>query len=98
MDCWNKGQCGKNGPNGRDGQGPCDFCGPEGYCCRKENNNYWRKTNGCDGTIGGESGHRCAAKHGISFIIFLTLSIKTIHSSKILRTSPRNLNFKVARL
>ena len=69
MDCWNKGQCGwTNGPKGHDGQGPCEFCGSEGYCCRKESSSYWDKTNGCDGTIGGESGHQCVAKPGIILI------------------------------
>jgi len=47
-DCW--GPCNYK-------QGTCAYCGT-GVCCRKG----WRdKTNGCDGSIGG-NGHRCVAK------------------------------------
>merc|ERR1719205_367778 len=35
-------------------QGKCNWCGPDGWCCRKD----W-VGNGCDGTIGGPSNHQC---------------------------------------
>ena len=78
-DCWNVGQCGYDGPNGRDGQGPCEFCGPEGYCCKKESAGWWDKTNGCDGTIGGEAGHRCVNKPGIIVISFSCPYLSRFH-------------------
>ena len=34
--------------------GPCDWCGPSGSCCRKNS-----KKNGCDGKIGGSGHHAC---------------------------------------
>ena len=43
--CWWK--CNKK-------QGPCDWCGT-GMCCKKGETG-----NGCDGTFGGESDHRCS--------------------------------------
>ena len=43
-DCWNG--CKKE-------QGKCDWCGADGWCCRKG----W-VGNGCDGNIGG-GGHQC---------------------------------------
>ena len=47
-DCWSKckGQ-----------EGKCDWCGTEGWCCKKSSIG-----NGCDGSFGGESGHRCVLK------------------------------------
>jgi len=64
-DCLNKGECGNYGNMySRGGQGPCNYCGPEGYCCRKEKSGWWDKTSGCDGTFGGERGHQCAARPG----------------------------------
>ena len=36
------------------GQGKCDWCGTEGYCCMK---NY--PEGGCDGSFGGETRHEC---------------------------------------
>ena len=38
-------------------EGKCDWCGTEGWCCRKG-----FIGNGCDGSFGGESGHRCVLK------------------------------------
>ena len=38
-------------------QGKCDWCGMDGWCCRKD----W-VGNGCDGTFGGPSSHRCVLK------------------------------------
>ena len=34
--------------------GKCNWCGPDGWCCRKD----WVE-NGCDGTIGGPGNHQC---------------------------------------
>ena len=48
--CWS--ECNK-----RDGK--CDFCGSNGYCCRKGYNN-----NGCDGKIGGNDHHICVTYPG----------------------------------
>ena len=48
--CW-------AGCNGK--QGKCDWCGTEGYCCRK---NYGTISNGCDDTFGGENDHTCVLK------------------------------------
>ena len=68
--CYTKdGNCGYDGNYLRGGQGPCNYCGPEGYCCRKEKSGWWDKTSGCDGTFGGETGHRCAAKPGIILVV-----------------------------
>ena len=50
-DCW--GACHQQ-------EGYCGWCGDDGLCCRKG----W-EGNGCDGEIGGHSGHRCAANPGI---------------------------------
>ena len=47
--CWN--ECSQK-------QGDCEYCG-SGLCCRKS---YEFKTNGCDGTIGGDDAHVCVAK------------------------------------
>ena len=48
MDCWQGYACGGT-------QGPCAWCGPDGYCCKKG----WTG-NGCDGTMGiAGSGHDC---------------------------------------
>ena len=38
--------------------GPCAFCGT-GLCCRKGGSD---KSNGCDGSIGGNGIHACVAK------------------------------------
>ena len=38
-------------------QGKCNWCGPEGWCCRLN----W-VGNGCDGNIGGLSNHQCVLK------------------------------------
>ena len=43
-------------------QGKCDWCGMDGWCCRKGTD--W-VGNGCDGTFGGPSSHRCVLKPGI---------------------------------
>ena len=40
-------------------QGPCTWCGTNGFCCRKD----W-KGNGCDGLFGGKSSHVCVLKPG----------------------------------
>ena len=47
-DCWNG--CSQK-------QGKCDWCGADGWCCRKD----WAG-NGCDGTFGGEKGHQCVLR------------------------------------
>ena len=39
-------------------QGRCDWCGMDGWCCRKD-----RVGNGCDGTFGGLN-HQCVLKPG----------------------------------
>jgi len=49
QDCWNIGGCSK---------GSCSWCGPNGYCCRIKD----PEGTGCDGKIGGDGHHRCAAK------------------------------------
>ena len=50
-ECWlSKYKCNKQ-------EGKCDWCGTEGWCCRKD-----FIGNGCDGSFGGESGHRCVLK------------------------------------
>ena len=49
-DCW--GGCNSQ-------QGKCDWCGTDGWCCRKD----WIG-NGCDGTFGGQSNHQCVLKPG----------------------------------
>ena len=49
--CWK--QCNRQ-------QGKCDWCGSDGYCCRK---NFWKNTeNGCDGSFGGNRKHACVLK------------------------------------
>merc|ERR1711902_183271 len=45
-DCWSK--CNAI-------QGRCDWCGTEGFCCRKN----WDAGNGCDGSFGGKEKHEC---------------------------------------
>jgi len=40
--------------NCNDTQGQCDWCGNDGWCCRKE---FYG--NGCDGFIGGTNQHEC---------------------------------------
>jgi len=49
-DCW-------NGCNYK--QGKCDWCGTDGWCCRKG----W-VGNGCDGNVGGSNGHQCQLNPG----------------------------------
>ena len=57
-ECW--GNC---------GQGPCEYCGSMGYCCRKNYTDITDNDNsfydgGCDGTFGGENRHECSIKPG----------------------------------
>jgi len=40
-------------------EGPCDYCGPQGMCCRVKDTG-----NGCDGKIGGDGHHMCTPKFG----------------------------------
>ena len=40
-------------------QGKCDWCGVDGWCCRKD----W-VGNGCDGTFGNPDHHQCVLKPG----------------------------------
>ena len=49
-------------------QGPCDWCGNESWCCRREPE-YEYIGNGCDGTFGGEGKHTCSLNPGILFNI-----------------------------
>ena len=44
--------------------GPCDWCGPDGWCCRLN-----RVRNGCDGTFGGANQHQCVLNPGIYGIL-----------------------------
>ena len=39
-------------------QGKCDWCGADGWCCRKGAD--WRGS-GCDGTRGGPNNHQCVS-------------------------------------
>ena len=48
-DCWN--DCKYH-------QGKCDWCGPDGWCCREG----WIG-NGCTGTIGGSFNHQCVLNY-----------------------------------
>ena len=48
-DCWNG--CKKQ-------QGKCEWCGFDGYCCRKN----FAPGNGCDGSFGGQNRHVCVLK------------------------------------
>ena len=50
LDCWSK--CGSK-------QGPCDWCGEVGTCCKK---GYHDTSSGCDGTIGGRNRHECVLR------------------------------------
>ena len=50
-DCWTG--CNRT-------QGMCDWCGFDGWCCRKD----WIG-NGCDGNFGGPNNHQCVLKAGI---------------------------------
>ena len=43
--------------------GPCDWCGDVGLCCRKE----WIG-NGCNGSIGGASQHECVLNPGTNIL------------------------------
>ena len=49
--------------NGMEGQ--CDWCGNDGWCCRKE----WIG-NGCDGTIGGINRHECVLNPGKNILSY----------------------------
>ena len=61
-DCW--ANCGNQ-------QGPCNWCGSKGVCCRVD----WSDTsNGCDGTIGGNNIHECVLKPGLLKIVKLRIS------------------------
>ena len=44
-DCWN--ECNET-------QGPCSWCGPEGWCCSKDFKHY-----GCGGSFKVENYHVC---------------------------------------
>ena len=57
--CWSG--CGSQ-------QGPCAWCGPNGMCCRKGYNG-----DGCDGTVGGDTGHQCVAASNTNGNIILTV-------------------------
>ena len=78
-DCWYK--CNRR-------QGPCPWCGSEGYCCTQQND--WNDTsNGCDGTFGGVSMHECALKPSnllVKIKVFSTSSksFEIFHVSKII--------------
>ena len=56
-------------------QGRCDWCGMDGFCCRKD-----RIGNGCDGTFGGQN-HQCVLKPGNVFLV------SSISSKKQMKTS-----------
>ena len=45
--------------------GPCDWCGNVGLCCRKE----WIG-NGCDGSIGGTNIHECVLSPGKNILSY----------------------------
>ena len=49
--------------NGMEGQ--CDWCGNDGWCCRKE----WIG-NGCDGSIGGTNRHACVLNPGKNILSY----------------------------
>ena len=74
QDCWE--DCNKI-------QGKCSWCGSMGYCCTKAKD--YEKSNGCDGTFGGDEIHVCALPPGnysiysymFSFMFFL-ISMFTI--------------------
>jgi len=51
-DCWS--HC-----NGS--QGPCLWCGNFGYCCTQKPG-WTDVSNGCDGSIGGQTGHECSLR------------------------------------
>ena len=55
-DCWN--DC-------NDIQGRCEWCGNDGWCCRKE----WIG-NGCDGSIGGTNSHECVLNPGKNILSY----------------------------
>ena len=50
-------------------QGRCNWCGTDGYCCRKG----WSIGNGCDGTFGGTGHHLCLLKSSAGNYIFTLL-------------------------
>ena len=59
-------------------QGKCDWCGSEGYCCRKN----WKAGNGCDGSFGGTKKHECALKHlpeSGKYLIFHLICVLQLH-------------------
>ena len=55
--CWQ--QC-QNDSSAIGSKGPCEFCGTEGFCCRRSGNQVNGKINGCDGFMGGLNNHECA--------------------------------------
>ena len=55
-------------------QGPCEWCGTEGWCCRLG----WTG-NGCDGSMGAEGmGHVCTGKGNYRSKIFCKFSFDLI--------------------
>ena len=66
-DCW-------SGCNQR--QGPCNWCGSEGFCCRLG----W-EGNGCDGGMGAKGmGHVCTGKGNHRCKIFCKFSFDFIET------------------
>ena len=63
-ECW--GKCNSK-------EGKCDWCGPNGLCCRKHT-----VGNGCDGTIGGPGNHQCDLNPTGKYIVFLGLQNQEI--------------------
>ena len=53
-DCWH--HCDSK-------QGPCSWCGLRGMCCTSKLG-WTDRSNGCDGTFGGNAYHACAKKPG----------------------------------
>merc|ERR1712083_552173 len=54
-------------------QGKCEWCGADGYCCRKG----WTLGNGCDGSFGGWRGHTCVLNPNEKSIKIITTTTKT---------------------
>ena len=51
-------------------EGKCDWCGPEGYCCRQN----WIGRE-CDGISGGKNSHQCVFLAGTNFLKTLAKEI-----------------------
>ena len=68
-DCWNP--CGYK-------QGPCKWCGYEGWCCTKKSG-FTDTSNGCDGTFGGLSMHECALKPSKFYVKILLIATNGKH-------------------